>query len=255
MEILAPNLIEMFHSFLWPMIRMSAFFLTAPFFGLSAFNLRAKIILSVVIAWILLPLIDVPKVDPFSFGAVWFIAREVVIGAFMGLFLQIILATLIIAGQIIAGGMGLSMANMIDPNMGNIPTLSQFLLIVGILIFISLGGHLILLSILVSSYTVLPIGQLEFSVELISGLVAWSSIMFLGAVSIAFPILFGLLLTNMSLGIISRTAPSLNVFAVGFPALIPLGLLMLLLSVGIWLDQTENLWFLAFSNLRDLLGL
>ena len=151
--------------------------------------------------------------------------------------------------------MGLSMANMIDPNMGNIPTLSQFLLIVGILIFISLGGHLILLSILVSSYTVLPIGQLEFSVELISGLVAWSSIMFLGAVSIAFPILFGLLLTNISLGIISRTAPSLNVFAVGFPALIPLGLLMLLLSVGIWLDQTENLWFLAFSNLRDLLGL
>ena len=79
--------------------------------------------------------------------------------------------------------------------------------------------------------------------------------MFLGAVSIAFPILFGLLLTNVSLGIISRTAPSLNVFAVGFPALIPLGLLMLLLSVGIWLDQTENLWFLAFSTLRDLLGL
>ena len=119
------------------------------------------------------------------------------------------------------------LANMIDPNMGNIPTLSQFFLIIGLLLFMSLGGHLILISMVSTSFETLPIATGALSMGFIEGFISWSAHMFLGAIAIAFPIIFGLLLVNTSLGIVSRAAPSLNVFAVGFPALIPAGLIML----------------------------
>ncbi|MBA57617.1 MAG: flagellar biosynthetic protein FliR [Gammaproteobacteria bacterium] len=253
MEILIPQIIGLFQSFLWPMIRISAFFLTAPFYGMSAVNLRVKIALAAAITWLILPMTEPPTVDPFSFNAIGLIAKEGAIGLLMGLFLQIVLAALISAGQIIAGGMGLSMANMIDPNMGNIPTLSQFFLIIGLLLFMSLGGHLILISMVTASFEAMPITTSSLSMESVQGFITWSSHMFLGSVAIAFPIIFGLLLVNMSLGIVSRAAPSLNVFAVGFPALIPAGLIMLLLTMVIWFEQVENLWFIAFDTLRGTL--
>jgi flagellar biosynthetic protein FliR len=143
---------------------------------------------------------------------------------------------------------------MIDPNVGNVPTLSQFFIIIGFLLFMSFGGHLILISLLQQSYQLVPIASGIFGHLMIQSFVIWTSQMFLGAASIAFPILFGLLLINSSLGVISRAAPSLNVFAVGFPALIPTGLGMLLLTMPLWFEQVENFWFLAFRTLNLILG-
>ena len=96
MEILIPQIIGLFQSFLWPMIRISAFFLTAPFYGMSAVNLRVKIALAAAITWLILPMTEPPTVDPFSFNAIGLIAKEGAIGLLMGLFLQIVLAALII---------------------------------------------------------------------------------------------------------------------------------------------------------------
>jgi len=159
----------------------------------------------------------------------------------------------VVAGQAIAGSMGLSMANMIDPNLGNVPSLSQFFLIIGTLLFLSLGGHLIMISVLYSSFDLIPIAKGGFSIEMILALLIWSSQIFSGAVVIAFPILIGLLLVNSLLGLVSRAAPSLNVFAIGFPALIPLGLGMLLLTMTIWFEQVENLWFIGFDQLNEVI--
>ena len=102
-----------------------------------------------------------------------------------------------------------------------------------------------------TSFETLPIATAAPSMVFIQGFISWSAHMFLGAIAIAFPIIFGLLLVNTSLGIVSRAAPSLNVFAVGFPALIPAGLIMLLLTMAIWFEQVENLWFLGFDTLRQ----
>ena len=175
------------------------------------------------------------------------------IGVFMGLFLQIVIAALVGAGQLIAGGMGLSMANMIDPNLGNVPTLSQFFLLIGMLLFIALGGHLILLSVLQYSFEAVPLAGLAISGAMLMGLVNWSGTMFIGAAAIGFPVVFGLLGINASVGLIARAAPSLNVFAIGFPALIPAGFIMLLITTPIWFERLENLWFLAFQNIRTTL--
>ena len=172
----------------------------------------------------------------------------------MGLTLQVVIAALVVGGQVIAGSMGLSMANMIDPNLGNVPTLSQFFLIIGTLLFMSLGGHLVILSLLYSSFELLPIASGRFNTDMILSLITWSSQIFISAVVIAFPIMIGLLLVNALLGLVSRAAPSLNVFAIGFPALIPVGLIMLLLTMGIWFEQVENLWFRGFNSVNEILG-
>jgi flagellar biosynthetic protein FliR len=233
MTLLFADVVQLLGQFIWPLVRVSAFLLAGPFFSLAAVNLRVRLALVLVLTWLIYPLVEIPDIDPFSFNALTGIFHEVMVGGIMGLTLQIVVAALVVAGQAIAGSMGLSMANMIDPNLGNVPSLSQFFLIIGTLLFLSLGGHLIMISVLYSSFDLIPI--------------------FSGAVVIAFPILIGLLLVNSLLGLVSRAAPSLNVFAIGFPALIPLGLGMLLLTMTIWFEQVENLWFIGFDQLNEVI--
>ena len=254
MVLLVADIIQLLNQFLWPLVRVSTLLLAGPFFSLAAVNLRVRIAIILVLTWMIYPLVDVPDIDPFSFSAVTGIFHEVLVGGLMGLTLQIVIAALVVAGQAIAGSMGLSMANMIDPNLGNVPSLAQFFLIIGTLLFLSLGGHLVMISVLYSSFELLPIASGGFNTDMILSLLNWSSELFVGAVVIAFPIMIGLLLVNALLGLVSRAAPSLNVFAIGFPALIPLGLGMLLLTMTIWFEQVENLWFVGFSKMTEIIG-
>ena len=254
MVLLVADIVQWLSQFLWPLVRVSAFLLAGPFFSLAAVNFRIRVAVVLVITWMIYPLVDVPDIEPFSFASVTGILHEVFVGGLMGLTLQIVIAALVVAGQAIAGSMGLSMANMIDPNLGNVPSLSQFFLIIGTLLFLALGGHLIMISVLYSSFEVVPIASGVFNTEMIVSLLRWSSEIFVGAAIIAFPIMIGLLLVNALLGLVSRAAPSLNVFAIGFPALIPLGLLMMLLTMAIWLEQVENLWFVGFSRVNSIIG-
>jgi len=253
MTLLFADVVQLLGQFIWPLVRVSAFLLAGPFFSLAAVNLRVRLALVLVLTWLIYPLVEIPDIDPFSFNALTGIFHEVMVGGIMGLTLQIVVAALVVAGQAIAGSMGLSMANMIDPNLGNVPSLSQFFLIIGTLLFLSLGGHPIMNSVLYSSFDLIPIAKGGFSIEMILALLIWSSQIFSGAVVIAFPILIGLLLVNSLLGLVSRAAPSLNVFAIGFPALIPLGLGMLLLTMTIWFEQVENLWFIGFDQLNEVI--
>ena len=254
MVLLVADIVQLLNQFLWPLVRVSALLLAGPFFSLAAVNLRVRIAIILVLTWMIYPLVDVPDIDPFSFSAVTGIFHEVLVGGLMGLTLQIVIAALVVAGQAIAGSMGLSMANMIDPNLGNVPSLAQFFLIIGTLLFMSLGGHLVMISVLYSSFELVPIASGGFNTEMIVALLQWSSEIFVGAVVIAFPIMIGLLLVNSLLGLVSRAAPSLNVFAIGFPALIPLGLGMLLITMTIWFEQVENLWFVGFSRMTQIIG-
>ena len=131
----------------------------------------------------------------------------------MGLSLQVVVASLVIAGQAISSTMGLSMANLMDPTLGNVPVLSQFMLIIGSLVFLGAGGHLMLIGSLIDSFTLLPVGKSLFAVEGSGRMLAWSSMMFLGGVLIALPVMASLLLVNIGVGIMTRAAPSLNIFS------------------------------------------
>lgn len=256
MTFFVAELVEMLQTFMWPFVRVSAVMMTAPLFSQRAMSLRLRILIGFVLTWMIYPFIVIPQVDPFSIGALYGLFNEVTVGALMGVTLQIVTAAIVVSGHAVSSSMGLGMANMMDPNLGNVPTLSQFLLIIGLLVFLALGGHLVLISVLVQSFTSVPVGSGLLSTDAISGFLAWSSQVFIGAVIMVLPVMLGLLMINACLGVISRASPSLNVFAVGFPALIPIGFGMVLLSMVVIISKMEGLWFQAFQTLNEnMLGL
>ena len=140
----------------------------------------------------------------------------------MGLVLQIVTAAVVVAGQAISAAMGLAMANMIDPNLGNVPVVAQFLLVIATLLFLGLGGHLVLISILLESFRTLPIGVVPNLSVFFPFVLEWSAMIFLGGVTLALPILAVMLCVNVGMGIISGRRHR-QMFAVGFPALLLVG--------------------------------
>ena len=253
MNLVAAELIALLNTFMWPFIRVSAAFLVAPIFSMGAINLRTRILMGFIITMMIYPGLEVQPADPFTIEGLGVAFNEVIVGALIGLSLQVVLAAIIVSGQAISGGMGLSMANMIDPNLGNVPTVSQLLLILGLLLFLALGGHLILITIIADSFVAIPVGNGLLSEKALAGFLSWTSQMFIGGISLVLPVVFGLLMVNVCLGVVSRASPSLNIFAVGFPALIPIGLAMLTLTVVALLGRLEGLWYSAFKNLQEIL--
>jgi flagellar biosynthetic protein FliR len=254
MNFLAADVVERFYTFLWPMLRISALMITAPIFSLSAFNTRLRILVALVLAWLVYPLYTWPVIDPTSAQGLVEVFNQIMIGATMGLILQIVVAAVVVAGQSIAAAMGLSMANMIDPNMGNVPVISQLLIVMSTLIFVGFGGHAILLGLILESFNSLPIGTDILNQAVYGRVLQWSSMMFLGAVLMALPVMVSLLFINVGLGIVTRAAPSLNIFAVGFPAMIMAGLVILIISLESIGGRIEWLWVQGFSLVRDVIG-
>ena len=254
MNFLAADVIERFYTFLWPMLRISALMITAPIFSLSAFNTRMRILVALVLTWLVYPLHNWPVIDPTSAQGLVEVFNQIMIGATMGLILQIVVAAVVVAGQSIAAAMGLSMANMIDPNMGNVPVISQLLIVMSSLIFVGFGGHAILLGLILESFNSLPIGTHILNQAIYGRVLQWSSMIFLGAVLMALPVMVSLLFINVGLGVVTRAAPSLNIFAVGFPAMIMAGFIILIISMESIGGRIQWLWIEGFSVVRDVIG-
>lgn len=253
MQWLAADVVERFYLFLWPMLRISALLLTAPPFSTASFTLRLRVLLALVLTWLVYPLHDWPRIDPTTAQGLLEVFNQLFIGATMGLILQVVVAALVVAGQTLSATMGLSMANMIDPNVGNVPVLSQFLLLMSTLIFVGVGGHAIVLGLVLQSFESLPVGVSILNQDVYGLVVRWSSMMFLGAVLLALPVMVTLLFINIGLGVVTRAAPSLNIFAVGFPALILAGLLVMIMSLDSIGMRIDWLWVQGFNTLREVL--
>ncbi|MDA8652507.1 flagellar biosynthetic protein FliR, partial [Porticoccaceae bacterium] len=229
--LLVAEIVDLFYAFLWPMIRISAFLLSSPFFSIRAVTVRIRVLLAALLTFMIYPLADWPIIDPISAIGLKEIFVQIFIGVSMGLLLQIVNAALIVGGQAISSSMGLSMANMVDPNMGNVPVIAQFLVVCSTLIFLGMGGHVIVISLLLEGFKLLPIGSMVDLNALVGLTVQWSAMIFLGALLLGMPIISSLLLINIGLGVITRAAPALNIFAVGFPAMILAGMVLLLISM------------------------
>ncbi len=254
MQLLAIDIMERFYTFLWPMLRISALMVTAPIFANAAFGLRLRVLLALVLAWLVFPLHAWPVIDPVSAAGLKEILNQIAIGALAGLVLQVVVAALVVAGQVIATTVGLSMASLMDPNLGNVPVLSQMLLVLGLLVFVGSGGHAILLGLILESFHTLPIGRSILTPDSLGLLIRWTSMIFLGGVLIALPVMVAMLFVNLGVGVVTRAAPSLNVFAVGVPASLAAGFLVLFVFLGTMIGRTEWLWTQGFGVVRDLLG-
>ena len=254
MDILVSEVVQRFYTLLWPMIRVSAFLLASPFFSLRAVTVRIRVLLAALLTLMVYPLVDWPIIDPYSAAGLREIFNQVLIGAVMGMILQIVNGALVVGGQAVSGAMGLGMANMVDPNMGNVPVISQFFVICSTLIFMGMGGHVLVISLLLESFKSLPIGQMLAPDMLMAVLLQWSTMMFLGALLLALPIMVSLLFVNIGVGVITRAAPALNIFAVGFPAMILVGMVLLATSMTSIGYRIQWLWQESFNVVGQALG-
>jgi len=255
MNLLANEIIERFYTFLWPMLRISALMLSAPIFSLRSLNVRMRVLLAVALTWMIYPIFNWPTLDPVSPAGLVEIFNQVSIGLIMGLSLQVITAAVLLAGQSISTATGLSMAMLMDPNLGNVPVVAQFVLIMATLIFIGLGGHTMLLALVVDSFSSLPIGKGLLTAGAWAHFVKWSSMIFLGALLMALPVMVTMLFINIGLGVATRAAPSLNIFSVGFPAMIFAGFGILILALPSIGARIQWLWMQGFFQVRALVGL
>ena len=226
-------------SFIWPLIRISAMFVAVPLFSLRAVPARVRLILSLAITLVIIPVLpSYPMVEMFSYQGFLVAVAQVMIGLTSGFIVQLVFSALLFAGQGVALSMGLGFAAMVDPQNGQqVPVIAQFYVMTSTLIFLSLDGHLLLIQMLLDSFTSWPIGIDGITKTDIWTILTWSSRMFAGGLLLTMPIIVSLLLVNISLGVATRAAPQLNIFSVGFPVTLMLGMLLVWLTLPDVLDQ------------------
>jgi flagellar biosynthetic protein FliR len=181
-------------------------------------------------------------------------AEQVAIGVAMGFILQMVFGAMVVAGQTIATSMGLGFAATIDPQNGvQVPVVSQYFLILATLVFLALNGHLLLIETIVESFYLWPIISGGLPENLAMQTVTWISAVFKGALLIALPAVAAILLVNLAFGVMTRAAPQINIFAVGFPITIIAGFIMIFLSLPVFLPQFTTLLEAGFVQMLVIL--
>lgn len=225
------------------MTRIGAALLAAPFFSAAAVPVQLRVAITgalavLVSAWV--PVVTPPAL--ISLAGLMAIGAEVLIGLALGFVLQLSFAAPILAAEQIGGAMGMSIAASADPVNGtHSPILGQYFTVMLTLIFLGLGAHLTWLRLVVESYSAFPPGSAWLSPEQIARIPAFASQMFVAAVAIALPVTLVLLLVQVASGVLSRSAPSLNLFALGLPAGILAGIAALIMAAPLAADQLATL--------------
>ncbi len=244
------------YAFLWPLLRVGAMFSVAPIFGARMVPVKVRAALALVMSLMMAPMIvqDTVPVEIFSADGLLVGTQQVLIGLTMGFTLQLVFSSIVIAAQSIAMSMGLGFANAVDPQNGvQVPVVAQYYLTLATLMFLALNGHLVLVQLLVDSFISLPVGTTGLTPTDYWSLVSWGSRMFAGAVAIALTAIASLLLVNLAFGVMSRAAPQLNIFGVGFPVMMLTGFVIIMLSVPGITPHVSNLAQEAFLLLQDML--
>lgn len=241
--------------FLWPFFRVAALITMVPLLGMRTIPVTFRIGLAIAITLVIMPLLPpAPAIDPVSAEGLVIIACQLMIGFAMGFFIRMVFSAIETAGGVIGMTMGLGFAQMMDPVNGiAVPVISQLYTVMATLIFLALNGHLILIEILADSFYVLPVAPAAISEGGLWLLMIWAGWIFKGAVIIALPAVAALLLVNISFGVMMRAAPQLNIFAIGFPLTLMLGLIFILVSLPMFHPQFSNLLDGAYSSIRDIL--
>ena len=224
---------------LWPFARILALLATAPPIGNAQVPASVKIGLAILITAVIAPTLPAPSIDPGSAAGLLLLARETALGIAMGLAMRIVFAGIASAGDIIGLQMGIGFAQFYDPqSSGQTPVIGQYLGVFTTLTFLSLNGHLLMISTLVESFFAMPVDGSGAGNWL---LLAQSGEMVLrAAVLLSLPLIATLLVVNTALGVLTRAAPQLNIFAIGFPITMMVGIFALMLSLPYCIPAFER---------------
>ncbi|QEQ95810.1 flagellar biosynthetic protein FliR [Neptunomonas concharum] len=242
-------------AFMLPLFRVASFLMAMPIIGTRLVPVRIRLGLALLITALLVPILPKPEVmSGLDFNTYLVIAQQVLIGSALGFTLHVMFQVFAVGGQLIANQMGLGFASMTDPSNGvSIVVLGQFYMMMTTLMFLAMDGHLIMLNIITQSFYVMPVDVVNLGAIKFIDIALAGTWMFSGALLMSLPAVTSLLVVNLSFGIMTKAAPQLNIFAIGFPFTMTLGLLITWLSLSGFLGQFELIADYALSLIGQLL--
>jgi flagellar biosynthetic protein FliR len=229
-------------NFIWPLTRILGLIMVAPVFGHRTVPGRVKIGLGIFITLIIAPTLPpMPDVGLGSWHGLFILVQQLLIGVAIGFIMRIVFAAVEAAGEIVGLQMGLGFASFFDPqSAGQTLVLARFFNLLALLVFLAVNAHLLLLGVLVESFQSLPISPQPLSAAGFYNVAAFGSTVFAVGLQLALPVIAIMLMTNLSLGILTRSAPQLNIFAIGFPITLGVGLIVLDLTLPYFVPQLEQ---------------
>jgi flagellar biosynthesis protein FliR len=238
----------------WPFVRLAGCFMVAPVLGANTVPPRVRLVLAGTIAALIAPLLPPPPaVEPLSAAGLLITTQQLLIGLALGFCLQLTFDAVTLGGQMLSNSMGLSFAFNLDPERGgssSTPALGQLFTLLVTLTFIALNGPLLLIEMLVRSFTTLPVSSAGLPQSGLQTVLAWGGQLFVYALAIALPGITALMIVHLAFGVVSRAAPALNLFAVGLPASLLCGLLVVFF--GLWI--VESTFIAELQHAFGLLG-
>lgn len=240
-------------SLLWPLTRVLGVIATAPIFSHNTIPNRIKLGIGIVFTLIIMPTLPpLPQFEIFSFQGLLILVQQLVIGLAIGFSIRLVFSAVDLAGQLIGMSMGLGFASFYDPqSQGQSTAVNQFLVLLTMLIFLSLDGHLMIVTAMANSFISMPIAIGGSGIDPMK-IAMWGETIFSIGLLLALPVVAALLITNMALGILTKTAPQLNLFGIGFPVTLSVGFVVLALALPGMLKPIENFLEQGVSNMHQV---
>ena len=240
-------------SFMLPLFRIVALLMTMPIIGTTLVPRRVRLYFAVAVTVVVAPVLPaMPPVQALDLSALLLIGEQIIIGAGLGLSLQLFFHAFVVAGQIISTQMGMGFASMVDPTNGvSSATIGQFFTMLVTLLFLAMNGHLVVLEILVESFTTMPVGS-GLLVNNFWGLANGLGWVLSSGLRLVLPAITALLIINIAFGVMTRAAPQLNIFSIGFPLTLVLGMVILWMTMGDILNQYQPMAVEALQAVRDM---
>jgi len=238
-----------------PFVRISAAMMTAPLFSHRAIPRQIRLGVALMLAMLLMPWQPaMTTFNPLSLQGLLLTANELILGICLGFMLQLVFEAVMFAGQFVATSMGLGFASVIDQQQGiSVAVMGQFFMLITMLLFLAMNGHLAFIKLLADSFVAWPVGSAVVQPDTFGVLLTAIGGMLRNALGIALPAVVALLVVQIAMGVMSRAAPTLNLFAVGFPVTLMLGLLVIERTLPALLPQVQRLITIAFENMSLIL--
>lgn len=248
-------LFEYLAAVVWTALRVGGFFMAAPIFGTRSLPMRARLIFVLALSSVLAPLASPPSLLALDAGSVLSLLTEMAIGVALGFTLRVAFEAAAVAGEMVAQGMALAFAQLSDPLRGGATSgvVGMWFYIAFALLFFAFDGHLAMIELIAQSYRAMPVGEpLRDPVQLASGAPQFLAQALLTGVSIALPMMMAMMVVNLSFGVLGRAAPALNPIAVGLPAALSSGMLLMSFLIAELKEPARLLFDAAFAAALDL---
>ncbi len=246
-----------FGLFIWPFLRIVGVMLSEPVLGHRALPRRIKMGLAMILTITIAPLLDAPPTIGFTSAQGIVIAvQQLIIGFSLGFSIRLVLSSIEMSGHMTGLTMGLGFAVFFDPqNSAQSPVLAQFIGVFAMLVFLSMNGHLMVISALVQSFQVIPITTDPLQIGGFKAFAEAGGQIFVIGLMLSLPMLAALLIVNIALGILTRAAPQLNLFAIGLPLTLIGGLVVMLMALPYLLPPMTKLLEEGVLHGLKLIGL